>query len=94
LPSLTASKQREFLSKAMQSIQSSVRIFQKQAYPKDFSNCKTVEGDIFLQWATLENPIEAKQSALSAYQEALSVFEENLFQANHDELLSKIHALT
>ena len=94
LPSLPLSNKRDILSQALKSIRTSVAIFQKNAYPKDFSNCKTIEGDIFLEWISIENPTENRQAALSSYQEALSVFQEKLFQANHEELLSKIEHLS
>lgn len=82
------------LSLALKSIHSAMRILQKQAYPRDFAICKTVEGDIYFVWATIDNPAINRSSAKTSYQEALSVYEENLYQANHDELLSKIHSLS
>lgn len=81
------------LTQALQSIHSSESIFQKPTYPRDFSISKTVEGDIFLELSLIDHPEPNRLSALNAYQEALSVYEENLYQGDHTELLSKLHAL-
>jgi hypothetical protein len=84
-------KKREKLEYAMKSIQHCLSIFEKPSYPKDYSVSKALEGDICMEWFRMEKKEENIKSALMHYKEAISVYEENLFQGNHDELDEKIN---